>query len=371
MSDIVFIKNEKDYLDYKNLKPQRIYSRKKVKFICKQCGCESIKTFRCLRLDFLCSICVNRNNQLDPNIQNKKKQTCLKKYGVDNYNKTDECKNKIKATCLEKYGVDSTNKLDSKKEKIKNINLERYGVENPGLSKIFREKAKQTCLEKYGVEYVFQANTVKEKIKETNIKKYGVESFLQTESCRNAMVTKNLETFGVEYPMQNHDIRVANQQKYFYNNINFDSSWELAYYIWLTDNNIEFEYQPNILFEYYINDKRHIYHPDFKVNNELIEIKGNQFFDNDNNLINPYSKEKLVEKQKCMYDNDIKILKYEDLKPIFSYIKNKYGKNYLKLFKKEKQCISTRKNLLRKLVFISYSKLVPAMKRKVSTVVIT
>lgn len=298
MSDIIFIKNEEDYLNYKNLKPQRIYARKKVKFICKQCGCESIKTFRCLRLDFLCSICVNRNNQLDPNVQNKKKQTCLKKYGVDNYNKTDECKNKIKATCLEKYGVDSTNKLDFKKEKIKNINLERYGVENPGLSKIFREKAKQTCLEKYGVKYAFQANTVKEKIKETNIKKYGVESFLQTESCRNAMITKNLEIFGVEYPMQNHDIRVANQQKYFYNNINFDSSWELAYYIWLTDNN-------------------------------------------------------------------------EDLKPIFSYIKNKYGKNYLKLFKKEKQCISTRKNLLRKLVFISYSKLVPAMKRKVSTVVIT
>lgn len=79
MSDIIFIKDENDYLKYKKLSPQRIYWRKKVKFICKQCGCESIKTFRSLRLDFLCSICVNRNNQLNPEIQNKKKQTCLKK----------------------------------------------------------------------------------------------------------------------------------------------------------------------------------------------------------------------------------------------------------------------------------------------------
>jgi hypothetical protein len=29
---------------------------------------------------------------------------------------------------------------------------------------------------------------------------------------------------------------------YKYNNIIFDSSWELAYYIWLNDNNIKFIY---------------------------------------------------------------------------------------------------------------------------------
>ena len=32
--------------------------------------------------------------------------------------------------------------------------------------------------------------------------------------------------------------------KYKYNDLKFDSSWELAYYIWLKDNNIQFTYQP-------------------------------------------------------------------------------------------------------------------------------
>ena len=35
MSDIVFIKNEEDYLRYKKLKPVKYYSRQKIKFICK------------------------------------------------------------------------------------------------------------------------------------------------------------------------------------------------------------------------------------------------------------------------------------------------------------------------------------------------
>ena len=102
--------------------------------------------------------------------------------------------------------------------------------------------------------------------------------------------------------MQNHDIRISSQQKYLYNNINFDSSWELAYYIWLTDNNIEFEYQPNISFEYMVNGKIHKYFPDFLINDEYIEIKGNQFFDKDNNLINPYTKRILVKKKTKMFN---------------------------------------------------------------------
>lgn len=34
-----------------------------------------------------------------------------------------------------------------------------------------------------------------------------------------------------------------------------------------------------------------------------------------------------------MLDNNIKILKEQDIKPILNYIDDKYGKNYLKQFK--------------------------------------
>lgn len=187
MSELVFIKNEQDYFEYKKLKLSRIFSRKKVKFICSQCNQICEKTFRCLRLDFLCNICTNRNNQLNPAVQYKKKQTCLKKYGAEHYSKTDESKERIKQTCLRNYGVESTNQLESKKEKIRQVNMEKYGVENPMFSDEIKERYKNTCKEKYGVEWITQVPEYKEKIKQANIEKYGVSSYLATGSCRKLL----------------------------------------------------------------------------------------------------------------------------------------------------------------------------------------
>ena len=48
---------------------------------------------------------------------------------------------------------------------------------------------------------------------------------------------------------------------------------------------------------------------------------------------------KLQAKIKCMQENNIKILNYNDIKFALDYIKNNYGKNYLKQFK-----IQPRKN---------------------------
>ena len=43
--------------------------------------------------------------------------------------------------------------------------------------------------------------------------------------------------------MHVHDFFIKGCKFYCYNNVMFDSSWELAYYIWLKDNNINFEYK--------------------------------------------------------------------------------------------------------------------------------
>jgi hypothetical protein len=43
--------------------------------------------------------------------------------------------------------------------------------------------------------------------------------------------------------MKNSKIRIrCSNVKYMYDSIKFDSAPELAFYIWLKDNNIEFEY---------------------------------------------------------------------------------------------------------------------------------
>lgn len=78
-----------------------------------------------------------------------------------------------------------------------------------------------------------------------------------------------------------------------------------------------------------------MYFPDFLIEHQYYEIKGNQFFNEAGQLINPFNNTVDTEKYQCMLDNNVKILKEEDIKPILKYITEKYGKDYLKQFKIE------------------------------------
>ena len=221
-------------------------------------------------------------------------------------------KNRVEEACINKYGVKSTFQLKEVKEKRKKTFLEKYGVENPAQNIEIKEKIKQTCINLYGVDNYTKTNEYKLKTKNTCLEKYGVENPFQSNVCM-------------------HNAR----KRYLYDNKQFDSSWELAYYIWLKDHNIDFEYH-SISIEYTYNNKKHYYFPDFKIKNELYEIKADYFLDKNKNLKNVYktdNKEKLLEKTKCMKNNNVKILTYKDIKPILDYINEKYGKNFLKKFK--------------------------------------
>ena len=47
----------------------------------------------------------------------------------------------------------------------------------------------------------------------------------------------------------------------------------------MTDYNIKFEYQPNIKFEYEFKNKKHFYYPDFIIEDEIFEIKGDHLYE--------------------------------------------------------------------------------------------
>lgn len=91
-----------------------------------------------------------------------------------------------------------------------------------------------------------------------------------------------------------------------------DSQWELAFVIYCLDHNIEIK-RCNEGFKYSYNNEIHFYYPDFIVNNEYIEIKGYQ---NEKDLckFNSFPKDKIL-----------KVYRYNDLKPIFSYIFDNYN----------------------------------------------
>ena len=97
----------------------------------------------------------------------------------------------------------------------------------------------------------------------------------------------------------------------------------MAFYIWLNDNGYDFEYQPDVVFEYEYAGKKHVYLPDFLVDGMFVELKGDHFFDESGKMINPfrdpswtdleYSDEclKYEAKHQCMLDNGVTIMREE------------------------------------------------------------
>ena len=129
---------------------------------------------------------------------------------------------------------------------------------------------------------------------------------------------------GYYNPQQNPTIFNKRFSKYCYETLYFDSSWELAYYIWLKDNNIEFEYHSGVYFEYKIDNKIKKYYPDFILKDSIIEIKNDYLLNNNCKYRIP--EEKIV----CMKEHNVIIMCKSEMKPFLNYISNKYGRNFLK-----------------------------------------
>ena len=207
---------------------------------------------------------------------------------------------------------------------IKQTKKDRYGDENYNN---YDALIKQN-MEKYGVPYFFQTEEFKDKAKETMLKDYGADHPMHSEKIKQEMRDRYFEKTGYKYPFLNPEVMKNVHLRYFYDNVYFKSSWELAYYIWLQDNNIKFEFQPDISFEYKDgNNEVHTYHPDFKVNDEIIEIKGDQFICEDK-LINPFDSSTnhiYNAKGDCMVKNNVKILSKDEITPYIDYCSKKFN----------------------------------------------
>lgn len=103
----------------------------------KQCSCDSKKT------------------------KDKRKSTCLIRYGYDSHLKSPEIKNKIESTFLTNYGVKSCRSVPSVIEKSNNTKISLHGED---YKKAIREKYRLTCLEKYGVENTSQVPSIRDRI---------------------------------------------------------------------------------------------------------------------------------------------------------------------------------------------------------------
>ena len=299
---------------------------------CNYCGKPT--KFKSLKFGYY-HYCSQTCSSSDSIVQEKHKKTCKERYNVEWFSQSSSWHKKINMIYQERYNTDYGIQADEIKEKIKNTMYKKYGVLSYLQTEDCKTKAKQTCLEKYGKEHYTQTeeyyllrlkksndehnchwwNNI-EKIKETNIKRYGSNFASETNKIKEKILKTRYERYG-KYNLF---------FKYYYNNQYFDSSWELAYYIWLTDNNINFIYHPNIRFKYEFNNTTYTYEPDFIVNGKIIELKGPYLM---KLMLIENTKEN--EKYKCILKNNIKII--TDCTEYLNYIKQKYGKNYLKQYK--------------------------------------
>lgn len=275
----------------------------KVNFICKKCGRNYYGILRYLPNDLICKQC---------NID----QTKLERYGSKTYNNSKQ--NKL--TNLAKYGVESWAQTEEGRRRLSEA--AKSESRNHAIKEAFK---KRTAEDKKRTEELKQNNI---------IKKYGsLENFYKIR--QNLCEMGCLRKYGIKNAGALNPEKAYNSWgRYYYNNIYFDSSWELAYYIWLVDNNIPFKYHTGFYFEYYdaFNNK-HRYYPDFYVNNEWVEIKSNILWDFEKNQIKNQDGTLNEAKTKCIIENNIKLLFGNEIKPYLNYVKNTYGKDFFKLHK--------------------------------------
>lgn len=179
------------------------------------------------------------------------------------------------------------------------------------------------------------------------MQKYGVEHYNQTNEFKRRSAETMLRKYGCENSSQNADIQRRAKRRYRFDGINFDTAPELAYFIWLRDNGADFEYHPKKFFEYAFAGATRRYFPDFCVNGSFVEIKGDQFFKPDGTMFCPFRNKlwtdeqyadrcaKEEAKRQCMLANGVKILKSKDYQTYLNYVNEKYGRDYLKQFRKQ------------------------------------
>ena len=138
-----------------------------------------------------------------------------------------------------------------------------------------------------------------------------------------------MKRYGVKNVSQVTEIQKKKKKLYRFDSQWFDSSWELAFYIWHKDHHIKLIHEPEKLQYLDRYGNSHWYFPDFKIDDEFIEIKGNQFYDNTGQVLDEYK-----DKFDFMQSINVKILHYNNVKQYLTYVNEVYGKDYLKQFRK-------------------------------------
>lgn len=136
---------------------------------------------------------------LDPKVSYKRKKTCLDKYGVTSFTKTQSYLEKTKQTNIKKYGKDFYLQTDDCRSKSIESSLKKYGTEHHMKSSIFIESYKNKIVEKFGVDNVSKLDYIKNKKRKTFQDNFQLNHIF----CSNELKSKYMmNKYGVKHNTQ-------------------------------------------------------------------------------------------------------------------------------------------------------------------------
>ena len=332
----------------KIIKPRQVIKQfMTYSFYCKKCGKFQTRSFRKPNIEnhktLLCQPCLNielygaAGTFGRKDIQEDIKKIFMDKYGVDSPLKSQEVRNKINNSNLANFGNKSTlHDGGATEAKVTAIFQERYGVNHPLENHEIYAKTQESLMKNKGVTSPLKDPDTLKKAEETTMKNHGVRNIFMKPGFHEESDAKKLERYGsknninkikqtvsafseekkaeIQQKRIATNISIYGYESYFgsqawkkhildkfgsfnfnhrydYYNIQFDSSWELAVWIYCIDHNIPIirNVFTHFTYEDAINNK-HDYYPDFMINGKLVEIKGDQYFNPDGTMGYPYTK---------------------------------------------------------------------------------
>lgn len=164
----------------------------------------------------------------------RRKQTSLKRYGVEDSSQTPEAQAKRAATNLERYGAENPFSKEAStfekvqvslegkrpvlrgadnpfsrpevKAKIRQHWQQEHGVSNPQQVPEVRERTKKTMLERHGGE-LLASPSIRAKAEATNLERYGAAFAGGTTEVQAKVIATNMEKYGVPHTCMDPEVR--------------------------------------------------------------------------------------------------------------------------------------------------------------------
>lgn len=219
--------------------------------------------------------------------------------------------------------------------RVKETNIKKYGVSYAAQIPGAMKKRANNNLIKYGVENVMQLPENVQRQHTTNIQRYGGVSPMADPMIANKRIAAVNTKYGVDNVFQSSEIKKKCSHKYYYDGEKFDSSWELALWIYAKDHG-ETIFREPCRISFTFNGKVHYYFPDFYYDGKYMEIKGPHLLSDEGfkDIYHKDNREQLYQaKYQDMLKRDIIIMGEQEMIPYIKYVEEHYGKNYLRQFK--------------------------------------